>query len=271
MRLIMRNKLKLKPVPIFLSLFLILSLAFTINSIYTTQDESNIAEHVYSHRGASGEEFEHTFEAYDLAIAYGSRYIEQDLVTSKDGTLYVSHDLSAKKATGKNSLYAEMTDKEIKQLRTPNGSPILSLQDIFDKYTDSITYLIELKENTQQTQLFTAIVKQNKLSKNIIVQASKIEPLDALSQTFPHMKKLLLVKEQAQLLKAVSYENVDIVSVHKSLMTKENLHLVRDKHKEFNVWTLDSTKEIKQAISLDVDSYFTNYTAKALTLEKIYR
>ena len=53
-----------------------------------------IASHVYSHRGSDGDE-EHSFKAYDAAIEAGSRYIEQDVVISADGILYVSHDLNA--------------------------------------------------------------------------------------------------------------------------------------------------------------------------------
>lgn len=51
-------------------------------------------------------------------------------------------------------------------------------------------------------------------------------------------------------------------------MTKENVALVHKNNKDFNVWTLDTTSEILQAIDLKVDTYFTNYTAKALALEK---
>ena len=40
---------------------------------------------------------------------------------------------------------------------------------------------------------------------------------------------------------------------------------------KFNVWTLNSSSQITEAIALGVDSYFTNYTAKALLLEKKYR
>ena len=53
--------------------------------------DRKLADHVYSHRGSKGSN-EHTFEAYDEAIKAGSHNIEQDVVVSRDGTLYVSHD-----------------------------------------------------------------------------------------------------------------------------------------------------------------------------------
>lgn len=227
--------------------------------------------HVYSHRGASGEEVEHTFAAYDLAIKYGSKYIEQDIVTSKDGTLIVSHDLSAKRMTGVNKLYADMTDKEISKLKTKDGQSILKLQDVFDKYKNKIYYVIELKENSKQTNHFINIMKQNKLTNNIILQASEIEPLDKIAKTFPRIKRLLLVETQDELNKALTYENVDIVSAHKELMNADNVQRVHEAHKIFNAWTLNSDTEIKTAIHLSVDTYFTDFTAKAFVLERKYR
>lgn len=239
---------------------------FTITRFYSHSHP--LSKHVFSHRGASGEEIEHTFAAYDLAILYGSKYIEQDLVTSKEGTLFVSHDLSAKKITGVDRLFSEMSDDEIRNLKTEDGSPILGLQEVFDKYDKSVTYVIELKENSLQTELFEKIIIENNLDESTIVQASDIQTLKELEEIFPQMPKLLLVKEQDELDKSIDYDEVDIVSVNKKLMNKENVKKVQEQHKKFNVWTLNSTDEIKEAIHLGVDSYFTDYTAKAFILEK---
>ncbi|MCG6528821.1 hypothetical protein K6U28_21020, partial [Vibrio parahaemolyticus] len=64
----------------------------------------------------------------------------------------------------------------------------------------------------------------NNLEDNIVVQASDIKPLQDLSKSFPNMPKLLLVKNQSELEKAVTYDIVDIVSAEKSMMTKEMLN-----------------------------------------------
>ncbi|KAF1304860.1 glycerophosphodiester phosphodiesterase [Enterococcus sp. JM9B] len=254
-----------------LILFFLLILSIILN-FYPLINTSKETAHVFSHRGASGEEVEHSYAAYDLAIQYGSKYIEQDLVTSKDGTLYVSHDLSAKRITGVNKYYSEMTDNEINQLKNiSNGEPIHTLQSIFNRYKKQVHYVIELKENSQQVNLFKKIIKKNKLEKNVIVQASDIAPLNELDKQFPKMKKLLLINTQQELNKAISYKNVDIISINKKLLNKKNCNLVKKNEKELNVWTLDTSQDIETAIKLDVDNYFTNYTAKALYLEKKYR
>lgn len=161
-----------------------------------------------------------------------------------------------------------MTDNEINNLKTANGDRILKLQDVFNKYKDKVHYVIELKENDLQTSLFKKIIKDNNLENNIIVQASNVKALNNLEVAFPDMKKLLLVNTQDKLESGVKEKNVDIISAEKKLMTKDNVELVHKHNKEFNVWTLNTSKEIENAIKLRVDTYFTNYTAKAIALEK---
>lgn len=258
-----RNYYKLFTIILFL-IFLTMGSYLLINKKMDQQQK----QHVFSHRGASGEEVEHSFKAYDLALLYGSEFIEQDLVTSEEDTLFVSHDLSAKRITGINRFFSKMTDHEIEQLKTKDNQKILKLQDVFDKYKNTTTYVIELKENTKQIQLFENIIKKNKLEDHVIVQASEPKVLVALENSFPSMEKLLLVKNQKQLESGLNYNEVDIISADKKLLNQKNVNLVHQKKKNFNTWTLNTTDEIEYAISLDVDTYFTNYTAKALSLEK---
>ena len=227
--------------------------------------------HVFSHRGASGEEIEHTYKAYDLAIDYGSNYIEQDLVTSKDGTLYISHDLSAKRITKIDKEYRQMTDTEINTLRTEDGQHILSLEDVFDKYKNKTNFVVELKENEEQVYSFEVLIKKFKLEKNVVVQAKDLIALEKLEKTFPDMPKLALINTEEELEKALSADYVDIVGVNEKLMNSKNVKKAHRNNKEFNVWTLNSSNQIIQAIELNVDSYFTNFTAKALLLENEHR
>lgn len=253
---------------------LIVFAAFTFSlGVFFALDahKNNTNNRVFSHRGASGEKIEHTFAAYDLALQQGSKYIEQDLVTSKDDTLYVSHDASAKRITGIDALYTDMTDREINALRTKNSEHIHTLQDVFNRYGKKVTYVIELKENTTQVDLFRNIIKKNHMERNVIVQASSVEPLNSLENDFPHMPKLLLITKQIALEKAITYKNVDIIGAHKSLMNTDNIALTHKNGKQFNTWTLNSREEITRAILLGVDNYFTNYTSRALNLENKYR
>lgn len=253
-----------------LSLLLFVLLVTTLVVAFKSSPKN---DYVISHRGASGEEIEHTFKAYDLAIDYGSKYIEQDLVRSKDGTLYVSHEENAKPLTGVNKNYKDMTDDEIDKLRTEDDQHILKLEDVFKKYEDDTHYAIELKEqdNVGAVKPFEELVKKYDLADNIIVQARNKEALEPLENTFPDMPKLILVNTEDELNDALKQDYIDIVGTNSDLMNKDNVEKVHDNGKEFSVFTLNSSDEIKKGIDLEVDSYFTNFTAKALTIEDNYR
>ncbi len=230
------------------------------------------ADHVISHRGASGEEPEHSWSAYDLAVAYGSKYIEQDLVLSMDGTLYVSHDKKATRMTGDPRAFSKMTDEEIDALRTADGQPILRMTEVLARYETSVCYVTELKSGQELLDAFLSLVRQSGLPETqFIVQAWDPEVLRQLEEAFPDMPKLYLLEEQGRIAPVLEDDWVDIVAVSVPLMTAENCAAVHAAGKQFCVWTLNSVEEIKKAIDMGVDLYFTNFTAKALLLEERYR
>ena len=110
-------------------------------------EEAAIASHVYPHRGSAGPE-EHSFKAYDAALEAGARYVDVDIVISSDGVLYVSHDTNALRMTGYNGMYEYMSSETIDGLTTEAGNKVLRLSEVFDKYGRDVTYLIELKPNS---------------------------------------------------------------------------------------------------------------------------
>lgn len=229
------------------------------------------AQHVYSHRGSAGPE-EHTFTAYDQAIEDGSMYIEQDVVISRDGTLYVSHDIDAGRITGAGRMYVDMTDEEIDKLRTAAGSNTLRLEDVFDRYGKTVSYVIELKSNDMATiDEFEDVVNRSGLRDRVIVQSFYASALESVEKDFPDMPKLCLCRTQRDMDYAIKLPYVDIVSVSNALMNEDNCSRVHGAGKEFNVWTLDSEDEIRRAIDIGVDTYFTNDTGLAINLEKRYR
>lgn len=234
-------------------------------------EEWMTADHVYSHRGSAGQN-EHSFEAYDAAIEAGSHNIEQDIVLSKDGTLYVSHDLTAAAMTGDGRAYADMTDEEIDSLNTYAGGGILKLSEVFERYGDKVRYVIELKSGDDATiEGFKYLVDEYGKADRIIVQSLETSVLDRLEEIYPKMLKLLVVKTDAALQQAMDSENVDIVGARVQFVNQDNCDAAHERGKKFVGWTLDSESEIANAIDVGADAYFTNDTPLALELERKYR
>ena len=240
-----------------------------------TEDLENTykaAQHVYSHRGSEGKN-EHSFKAYDDAIAAGSIYIEQDLVLSQDGVLFVSHDLSAESMTGVSKLYSSMSAEEIDGLKTKAGNKVLRMSEVFDKYGKDIHYVIELKDRREAcTKAFEALVDKYGYSDVIIVQSMYPEVLETLEEKYPDMPKLLVCWNQAAFERNLDEPYIDMFSLKADagLMTESNCELTHQKKKLFGAWKLNDEDSIKRAIDIGVDNYFTDNAALALSIEKDY-
>lgn len=238
-----------------------------------TEDEK-IASHVYSHRGSAGPE-EHSFKAYDAAIEAGSINIEQDVVMSSDGVLYVSHDLNAVTMTGYNGMYEYISSETIDGLKTEAGNKILRLSEVFDHYGKDINYIIELKDNSDKCLLaFEQLVDESGLSDVITVQSMKAETLEILDKKYPDMPKLFVCWNQGDFDYVLDKPYVDIISVRAEvetgILTESNCKAAHEAGKKFSAWTLDTEDSIKKAIDMGVDTYFTNDTPLALRLEREY-
>lgn len=231
-----------------------------------------IASHVYSHRGSEGL-YEHSFQAYDEAIGAGSHNIEQDLVISSDGVLFVSHDLNASVMTGVNALYSSMTAEEIDGLETYAGNKVLRLSEVFDRYGRSINYIIELKTaDSVSVGAFESIIDEYGYKDIVTVQSIYTDVLKSLDEIYPDMPKLFICKSQQSFYDSLDLPYIDIISVDidRGLMTESNCEAAHERGKLFSAWKLSMESSIRKAIDMNVDTYFTNDTPLALSLERDY-
>ncbi len=237
-------------------------------------EDAEVASHVISFRGREGEN-EHSFKAYDEAIKAGSRCISVDIVVSSDKVLYVSSEENAFAMTGYNGMYEYVSSETVDGLKTAAGNKVLRLSEVFDKYGDSISYVIELKANSDACIMaFEQMVEDYKLSDNIIVASRDADTLQIIENKFPDMPKLLVCWNQGVFNYGVEESYVDMLSVRATvetgIWTESNCKAAHDADKLFGVWTIDTEDEIRKAIDMGVDNYFTNETERALTLEKEY-
>ena len=231
--------------------------------------------HVYSHRGTAADAVEHTFAAYDLAKRQGSRNFEIDVVASKNGTLYISHDMSAKRVFGVDRRFKDMTDAEIGRLPVnAAGEPVHTLEEVVSRYGSSVNYIVELKDVAAGTSEFARIVDEHP-DASFTVQCFSTTPLIALEKTHPDMKKVFLLQHsafsQTAFDKAIELPFVDIVAAYQNLMTSSNVGKAHKAGKKVGFYTVDTDQSLIKAISLNVDIYATNHTARAIALERMFR
>jgi len=226
------------------------------------------ASHIYS-RGRTADSSDFTVDAYDKAVNAGVTYIEADMVVSADGTVYVASDDYAKDLVGLDGYFSGMTDSQIDGLKTRAGNKILKLSELFDKYGDSVTYIIDIKySSARNIEAFTDIVKKYEYEDNVIASSYYSDALRPLEDTFPDMTKMFMCSDQGTFNVGLSYDYADILCVPKDIMNDANFKAAHDSDKKFSVWTLNTEDEIKNAIGLGADSYFTDDAELAIGLEE---
>jgi glycerophosphoryl diester phosphodiesterase len=99
---------------------------------------------VIAHRGASAEAAEHTFRAYDLALAQGADTLELDVRPTADGDLVVVHDRTLARTAGDPRRVGELPTAALAGL-DPAVRPLL-LDDVLARYGRTTRWLVELKE-----------------------------------------------------------------------------------------------------------------------------
>lgn len=144
----------------------------------TTGPPLEVPATVIAHRGASGQAPEHTLAAYDLAVAQGADFIEQDLQLTADGVLVVLHDATLDRtARGPaDSCTGPVATKTLAQLRRCEvgswfneanpamakpeyeGLPIPTLAEVVARYGTDVRYYIETKAPEAQPGMEEALL-----------------------------------------------------------------------------------------------------------------
>lgn len=113
-----------------------------------------------AHRGASGHAPEHTFAAYDRAIAMGAHYIEQDLQQTADGHLVVMHDSTLDRTTDCTGNVSDVTLAELKRCDAGSwfgpqfaGERVPTLDEVLTRYGRTVSYYIETKSPEQADEM----------------------------------------------------------------------------------------------------------------------
>jgi len=198
-----------------------------------------------AHRGASAYAPEHTRAAYELAIAQGADYVEQDLAVTQDGQLVCIHDDSLERTTDveevfpdrfttdangtKRWMVADFTLAEIKRLDAGRwfdvkftGERVLTWQEAVKVVSGRAGLYPELKSpglyrgrRIDMVALFVAALRESGLDKasdsvrpRLIVQSFDADAIKALSSALPVIPRVLLVGDARSAARWLSDEGV---------------------------------------------------------------
>ncbi|GAK47523.1 glycerophosphoryl diester phosphodiesterase [Secundilactobacillus oryzae JCM 18671] len=230
---------------------------------------------IISHRGSPLNYPEHSFAGYNFAIKNGSKFIEQDIILSKDNQLVVSHDNNLKKNTSKNITITGSTYKQIKKAKLKNGEKLHTLKDVMGRYKNKINYVIETKKTAKGgyklEKGIIAVIKKHKLQSNVILQSFSLASLNYMHKKLPKAPEMLLVNGAnsnytylEKRLKTLP-RAVNIVAVYTPGVTSENAKLIHKYHRKAVGYVLDGHAAYVNEILSDFDGLFTDDTKQAVS------
>lgn len=201
------------------------------------RERKNASEnyHVVSRVDGSG----NSFDGFDQAIDTGTMYVEVSAAASDDGTVSI-------------------------------GGGSLKLSDLFDRYGDTVGYVIEV-EDEGTAKSVGDLVTEYDLAKGVIVESYDSGVLDALEETLPDMSKMYLCRNPNDRSRGLGLASADIICMPREYMNEYGLNAVHGADKKFGIRYIETGMHISDAIRLGVDIYFTGNTQGALALEKEYR
>jgi glycerophosphoryl diester phosphodiesterase len=240
-----------------------------------------------SHRGASGYAPEHTIAAYDLAIAMGADYIEQDLQQTSDGHLVDMHDATLDRTTDCTGNVSDHTLAEIKRCDAGSwfgpqfaGERVPTLDELFTRYGRRVNYYIETKSPEQadameerllETMRRHGLLKRSEDRWQVLVQSFspasllKLHQLDArlpLIQLVTGPQPSLVV--QAQLPAIETYAigiGPDFSSVDASLVEAAHARCLA-----VHPYTVNAVTDMSALLAAGVDGMFTNFPDRLVAL-----
>ncbi len=246
-----------------------------------------------AHRGASGSAPEHTIASYDLALALGADYIEQDVQQTSDGVLVALHDETLERtARGPaENCAGHVRTKTLTQLKTCDvgswfndtypqyarpeyaGLRVPTLEEVFQRYGDRANYYIETKNLERADRMEERLVElldryglraPAAARRQVLIQSfspASLRRVHTLDPTLP-LVQLLYGGETSRTIQAgleqVAGYAVGIGpakdDVDAALVTAAHARCL-----DLHPYTVNERPEMERLAALGVDGMFTNF------------
>jgi len=243
----------------------------TIIGLTNTMNSQNCKVKITAHRGASGYAPENTLASMKEAINMKADIAELDVQETLDGKIVLLHDDLLKRTTDSDKNLWELNYDEVKKLDAGSwygekfkGELLPSLADVIDLVRGKMQLNIELKNNGHEKQLVertVKVVKEKNFSKNCFFTSFDYPKIKKVKEVDPTLKVGLIFKTIPDSFNVFT-ANMELLSVHYSLVDAGFVKKAKENGKEVHVWTVNDEAEMKRLIDLGVTSIITNYPDK---------
>jgi glycerophosphoryl diester phosphodiesterase len=216
------------------------------------------AAQVVAHRGASAYATEHTFAAYDLALAQGADMLELDVRATADGRLVVLHDRTLLRTAGDPRPIDELPAAALEALDPAVRPPAFG--DVLDRYAGATRWLVDLKDpSPAAARAVAAALARRGLVERAVVQSFDARSLMRLRSAAPALAVApLYVRAPGtrRLRRAAGFAVA--VGVRHAAIDRSLLLRARACGLAVRAWTANAPADLERLVAIGVDGVITD-------------
>ena len=260
-----------------ISIFFVLTIVLTKLMMLPSRDNNDLKSfeeiieeeikhniEVTAHRGYSELYPENTMIAFEEAVKAGADWVELDVQESKDNQIVIIHNTNFYETAKVRKNVWDLTYDEIKKINVgaymnkEAHVPLLEEVLVWAK-ENNVKLNIELKDNEHTKNLISAtldLVNKYDYKKNVVIASMNYDFLVEVKKIDKDFTTVYVTKELDKTIP--EYEDADIFSIRKSIVTSELVKEIHDNDKLVYIWTLITIDEIIDASEFKVDNIIVN-------------
>lgn len=233
----------------------------------------------YAHRGASGYYPENTMLAFEKAIELGCDAIETDVQMTKDGVLVLIHDETVNRTTNGKGFVKDYSYKDLRGLDAGTWFNDCSKYENIPN-VEELLQLAKDKGIIINFEIKTGVILYPGIEQKLIDLIYKYEMHNSvILSSFNHHSMVKCKEISKEIKTALLYSSglykpelycktafADALHPNYHSINKEVVQGAKEAGVIVNVWTLNTEKEMKAMIAIDVDGIITNYPDKLKTI-----
>ncbi|SDD41964.1 glycerophosphoryl diester phosphodiesterase [Natrinema hispanicum] len=220
--------------------------------------------HITAHRGFRDVFPQNTIAAMEGSSRLGADRIEIDVEATSDGKIVVFHDAALDDLTDKDGLVSETPSETVLKAEVlESGETIPTLAETLDAVKPSVTMNIEFKDSgplSWDEFAERALGIASQYPGEYYVSSFDPDALRAVRDVDPRV-------DVAPIFGANKAENVDIareldaVAVNPStgILDRDLVETAHSENRDVNVWTIDSWREARAPLELNVDGLIADF------------
>ena len=220
-----------------------------------------------AHRGTTKNFPENTIEAYSESIKLGYGGIELDVLSSKDGILYCSHNHQLERETSEGGYINEMESSELDKIKTgahshPNNQkPMPRLENAIKQLPNNIRLNIEIKFlrplDFSTISILRKMILKKQIQQSILISSFNPFIVFYARWFIPNIKTGYLV-ETIDMIKWMHLAHPDCLHPRADLLNNNLIDSCNKKNMSINAWTVNSESAINYCKHLGVAGIITD-------------